>query len=121
MAIEKIKIIFIEKDKEIEVETWVGLSILEVTRNNDIGLEGICEGSLTCTACHVVLEEKIYNMLKEPEDAEEDMLDTALSLTPTSRLGCQVILTKEMNGMRVKLPIATREICHKLCESCKTL
>lgn len=110
MAAEKIKVIFIENDKETEVEALVGLSILEVAHNNDIDLEGACEGSLACATCHVVLEEKIYNNLEEPEEAEEDMLDLAFGLTHTSRLGCQIILTKELDGMRVKLPSATRNI-----------
>ncbi|MDC0864520.1 ferredoxin family 2Fe-2S iron-sulfur cluster binding protein [Rickettsiaceae bacterium] len=110
MTPEKIKIIFIEGEREIEVEDLVGLSILEVAHNNDIDLEGACEGSLACATCHVVLEDKIYNKLDEPEEAEEDMLDLAFGLTHTSRLGCQVILTKELDGMRVKLPSATRNI-----------
>jgi 2Fe-2S ferredoxin len=110
MAAEKIKVIFIENDQEKEVEALVGLSILEVAHNNDIDLEGACEGSLACATCHVVLEEKIYNILEAPEDAEEDMLDLAFGLTHTSRLGCQIILTKELDGMRIKLPSATRNI-----------
>lgn len=107
---EKIKVIFIEGDQEKEVEALVGLSILEVAHQNNIDLEGACEGSLACATCHVILEEKIYHSLEEPSEAEEDMLDLAFGLTHTSRLGCQVILTKELDGMRVKLPSATRNI-----------
>jgi ferredoxin len=110
MAAEKIKVIFLEGEKEIEVEALVGLSILEVAHTNEIDLEGACEGSLACATCHVVLEDKIYNTLEEPEEAEEDMLDLAFGLTHTSRLGCQIILTKELDGMRIKLPSATRNI-----------
>jgi len=110
MAAEKIKVIFLEGEKEIEVEALVGLSILEVAHSNEIDLEGACEGSLACATCHVVLEDKIYNTLEEPEEAEEDMLDLAFGLTHTSRLGCQIILTKELDGMRIKLPSATRNI-----------
>ena len=110
MAMEKIKIIFIEGGKEKEVEALVGLSILQVAHQNDIDLEGACEGSLACATCHVVLEEKIYNKLEQPEEAEEDMLDLAFGLTHTSRLGCQIILTKELEGMRIMLPSATRNI-----------
>lgn len=110
MVAEKIKVIFVEGDQEREIEALVGLSILEVAHNNDIDLEGACEGSLACATCHVVLEDKIYNMLDEPEEAEEDMLDLAFGLTHTSRLGCQIILTKELDGMRIKLPSATRNI-----------
>ena len=110
MTSEKIKVIFIEGDKETEIEALVGLSILEVAHNNDIDLEGACEGSLACATCHVVLEEKVYNALEEAEEAEEDMLDLAFGLTHTSRLGCQIILAKELDGMRIKLPSATRNI-----------
>lgn len=110
MSAEKVKVIFIEGDKETEVEALVGLSILEVAHENDIDLEGACEGSLACATCHVVLEEKIYNMLDEPEEAEEDMLDLAFGLTHTSRLGCQIILSKELDGMRIVVPSATRNI-----------
>lgn len=110
MPAEKIKVIFVEGEKETEVEALVGLSILEVAHDNDIDLEGACEGSLACATCHVVLEDTIYNMLEEPEEAEEDMLDLAFGLTHTSRLGCQIILTKQLDGMRIKLPSATRNI-----------
>jgi ferredoxin len=113
MAGEKIKVIFIvEGEKEIEVEAPIGLSILEVAHQHmeEINLEGACEGSLACATCHVILEEKIYNALPEPEEAEEDMLDLAFGLTRTSRLGCQVIFTKELEGMRIRLPFATRNI-----------
>ncbi len=110
MTAEKVKVIFIESDKETEVEALVGLSILEVAHNNDIDLEGACEGSLACATCHVILENDVYDKLGEPEEAEEDMLDLAFGLTHTSRLGCQIILTKELDGIRVKLPSATRNI-----------
>ena len=110
MTVEKIKVIFVEGEEEKTVEALVGLSILEVAHQNDIDLEGACEGSLACATCHVVLEEKIYNSLPAPEEAEEDMLDLAFGLTRTSRLGCQIILTQELDGMRVILPSATRNI-----------
>ncbi len=110
MAAETIKVIFIENDQEIMVETPIGLSILEVAHENGIDLEGACEGSLACATCHVILEDKIYNNLDKPEEAEEDMLDLAFGLTHTSRLGCQIILTKKLDGIRVKIPSATRNI-----------
>ena len=110
MVAEKIKVIFIEGDREKEVEALVGLSILEVSHQNNIDLEGACEGLLACATCHVVLEQKIYQMLEEPQEAEEDMLDLAFGLTHTSRLGCQVILTKKLDGIRIKIPSATRNI-----------
>lgn len=56
----------------------------------DVDLEGACEGSIACSTCHVILSPEHYNMLPEPEDDENDMLDMAFGLTDTSRLGCQV-------------------------------
>lgn len=110
MAAETVKVIFVTDDSEKEVEALVGLSVLEVAHENEIDLEGACEGSLACATCHVILEEEIYNSLDEPEEAEEDMLDLAFGLTHTSRLGCQIILTKELDGIRVRLPSATRNV-----------
>ena len=94
----------------MEVEALVGLSVLEVAHHNNIDLEGACEGSLACATCHIILEENIYNTIEQPTEAEEDMLDLAFGLTHTSRLGCQIILTKELDGMKIKVPSATRNI-----------
>lgn len=72
---------------------------------------GACGGSCACSTCHVIVEdEKLYDMMPEPEDDENDMLDLAFGLTETSRLGCQVVMTKELDGMRVKLPSMTRNM-----------
>lgn len=48
--------------------------------------------------------------MPEPDDDENDMLDLAFGLTETSRLGCQVIMNEELNGLRVKLPAMTRNM-----------
>lgn len=71
---------------------------------------GACEGSLACSTCHVILDAKSYAKLKEPTDEENDMLDLAFGLTSTSRLGCQVCLTPELEGLVAKLPSATRNM-----------
>lgn len=72
---------------------------------------GACECSLACSTCHVVVEdEEVYDSLPEPSEEEEDMLDLAFGLTETSRLGCQVVLTPEIDGIVVRLPAATRNM-----------
>lgn len=73
-------------------------------------LPGACEGSVACSTCHVILSSEFYDKLPEPEDDENDMLDMAFALTDTSRLGCQVKLTKELDGMSATLPSATRNM-----------
>mmetsp|Transcript_42573 Transcript_42573/g.69212 ORF Transcript_42573/g.69212 Transcript_42573/m.69212 type:complete len:206 (+) Transcript_42573:8-625(+) len=67
-------------------------------------LEGACEASLACSTCHVILDDDSYDKLDLPEEEEDDMLDQATCLTATSRLGCQIILSKELDGMTVTLP-----------------
>jgi 2Fe-2S ferredoxin len=105
------KVIFVTQDnQEITVDAPAGLSVLEVAHQNNIDLEGACEGSLACSTCHVIVDPDWYNKLKAPLEAEEDMLDLAFHLTETSRLGCQIIMTEELDGLRVKLPSATRNM-----------
>ena len=52
----------------------------------------------------MILDQKTYDSLPYPEEEEEDMLDLAIGLTDTSRLGCQVRVTKEMEGIVVRIP-----------------
>ena len=71
---------------------------------------GACEGSVACSTCHVILSPEHYDIVPEPEDDENDMLDMAFGLTDTSRLGCQVVLTKQLDGITATLPAATRNM-----------
>src|SRR5207302_9227085 len=75
-----------------------------------IDIEGACEGSLACSTCHVIVDPEWYDLLKEASEDEEDMLDLAFGLTATSRLGCQIIITEELDGLVVKLPTSTRNL-----------
>jgi 2Fe-2S ferredoxin len=105
------KVIFITPQGERrEVDAAEGLSVLEVAHMNNIDLEGACEGSLACSTCHVVVDPEWYDLLPEATEDEEDMLDLAFGLTHTSRLGCQVIITPELDGLTVTLPAATRNM-----------
>tara|TARA_X000000950_G_C13871710_1_gene643176 strand:- start:1018 stop:1350 length:333 start_codon:yes stop_codon:yes gene_type:complete len=105
------KIIFIDSNGEEKVvDAELGLSILEVAHKNNIDLEGACEGSLACATCHVILEQNVFDKLEEPSEDEEDMLDLAFGLTHTSRLGCQIIMSEELDGIKVKLPSGTRNM-----------
>eukprot|EP00889_Picochlorum_renovo_P002876 jgi/Picre1/29906/NNA_005287.t1 len=99
-----------EKDGSVvTVEAPLGENLLEVAHSNEIDLEGACEGSLACSTCHVIVEDQAYyDKIPEPDDDENDMLDLAFGLTDTSRLGCQVIATEELDGMHVTIPSATR-------------
>jgi 2Fe-2S ferredoxin len=105
------KMTFIKTDgSRMEVDAPVGLSVLEIAHRNDIDLEGACEGSLACSTCHVVIDPEWYDALVEASEDEEDMLDLAFGLTRTSRLGCQIIMTEELDGLTVSLPAGTRNL-----------
>lgn len=105
------KMVFIERDgNRKEVEAPAGLSILEIAHRNDVDIEGACEGSLACSTCHVIVDPAWYDRLEELSEDEEDMLDLAFGLTRTSRLGCQIIVTKDLDGLTVSLPGATRNL-----------
>ncbi|KAI8853054.1 2Fe-2S ferredoxin-type domain-containing protein [Chytridium lagenaria] len=99
--------------EKITVNAKDDWNLLDIAHTYDIELEGACEGSLACSTCHVVMEQKYYDKLEEPSDEENDMLDLAFGLTETSRLGCQVKMCKELDGMTVRIPSATRNVKHK--------
>jgi 2Fe-2S ferredoxin len=107
---ETVKIIFIAKGEKKEFIVPVGTTVLEAAHNNDIELEGACEGSLACSTCHVIVDKDFYSKLEEPTEDEEDMLDLAFGLSPTSRLGCQIIMTKELDGLTLVVPDETRNV-----------
>ena len=102
---------FIDRDgKELTVEAPLGNTILDNAHANDIDIEGACEGCMACSTCHVIVAPDWYKKLAAPSEDEEDMLDLVFGLTRTSRLGCQIEITKEMDGLRVQLPSETRNM-----------
>lgn len=67
-------------------------------------LERACGGTMACSTCHVLLDEKTFQSTPPASEAEEDMLDLAYGVNSTSRLSCQVILEDYMEGMVVEIP-----------------
>ncbi len=105
------KMTFVERDgNRREVDAPVGLSLLEIAHRHDIDIEGACEGSMACSTCHVIVDEAWFDKLPEPSEDEEDMLDLAFGLTRTSRLGCQLVISEELDGLTVALPKETRNM-----------
>ena len=88
--------------KKINAED--GLTLMEVARDNDLGIEGTCGGSISCCTCHVVIEKDWFSKVGPANPDEEDMLDLAVDLQPTSRLGCQIEVTPELDGLIVNVP-----------------
>jgi len=103
------KMTFIETDgTRREVDAPLGLSVLEIAHKHGLDLEGACEGSLACSTCHIIVEPDWYDVLPDATEDEEDMLDLAFGLSKTSRLGCQIIMTEELDGLTVRLPAGAR-------------
>ncbi|MBF0423757.1 MAG: 2Fe-2S iron-sulfur cluster binding domain-containing protein [Magnetococcales bacterium] len=96
------RITFLPMNKTVEVPA--GTTLLEAAHAHDIALEGACEGSLACSTCHVIVDQGWYGRMDPAQEDEEDLLDRAFGLTPTSRLGCQVAITDQLDGLRVTIP-----------------
>ncbi|CAK9804498.1 Adrenodoxin-like protein 2, mitochondrial [Anthophora plagiata] len=105
---QEVNITFVKASGErITAKGKVGDTILDIVVNNEIDLDGYgaCEGTLTCSTCHLIFPKDIYDSLPDkPTDEELDMLDLAYELTDTSRLGCQIVMTKELDGIEVRVP-----------------
>lgn len=104
-----IQITFLQPDEtERTVTARIGETLLQTAHRNDIDLEGACEGVCACSTCHLILPQDLYDSLEEPSEDEEDMLDMAFGLQETSRLGCQITVSPEMEGVVLEMPKATR-------------
>jgi ferredoxin len=106
----KFKYRYLSDNTEVEVTAKEGQNLLEIAHNNDIDLEGACEASLACSTCHIILDDSLYKSIPEACEEEEDLLDMAFALSTTSRLGCQVNVTKAFEGTTVCIPAATRNL-----------
>ena len=87
-----------------DIEAPSGLSVMEIARLHGLGIEGACDGSIACATCHVIVDAAYAGRLDEASAEEEDMLDLAVGVQPTSRLGCQIVLTEDLDGLTVRLP-----------------
>lgn len=106
---DTVNVVYIDRSgKRIPVKAKVGDNVLFLARQHGIDLEGACEASLACSTCHVYVKDDYYDKLPPPEEREDDMLDMAPVLQENSRLGCQIILTPELDGIELTLPRVTR-------------
>ena len=100
------KITYIEHNgKKHTIDVANGLSIMEgAIQNNIPGIDADCGGSMACATCHVYVKEEWFNNLPQKEQGEEDMLDMAFEPKKNSRLSCQILVSKELDGIVVDLP-----------------
>ena len=87
-----------------KVEAEDGNTVLEVAHRHGFDLQGTCEGCMACSTCHVIVDEDGFTKLDDASEEEEDILDLAYNVRPTSRLGCQICLSSALDGLVVTLP-----------------
>lgn len=102
-----IKVTFIEHDGTVRsVEVVEGTSLMEAAVGNLVpGIDGDCGGACACATCHLFLEPEWVDKLKPAEDMEKSMLELAEGSGPGSRLGCQVKLSRALDGIVVRTPL----------------
>jgi 2Fe-2S ferredoxin len=101
-----LKITFIQPDdSEQVVETEPGMTLMEAAKLHNIpGIEAECGGACACATCHVYVDEAWRDKTGSPSQMEEDMLDFAFDVREQSRLSCQIKLTAELDGLKVRVP-----------------
>ena len=100
------KITFITFDgKKFDVDAENGSTVMENAVKNSVpGIEAECGGACACATCHVYVDDAWAAKTGDPEVMEEDMLDFAYDVQPTSRLSCQIKVSDELDGLVVRVP-----------------
>ena len=100
------KITYITSENETHtIDVDNGLTVMEgAVQNNIPGIDADCGGGMACATCHVYVTEDWFDKLTKKEDGEEDMLDMAYEPKKNSRLSCQIIVSDELDGLKVNIP-----------------
>jgi ferredoxin-2, mitochondrial len=88
-------------EHEVPCPIDMNLNLMEICKMNELGVEGTCGGMALCASCQVYIETDHH--LRETSEAEIAMLDQAFHTKSNSRLGCQLKLNSEMNGLKVTI------------------
>ena len=105
------KVTFIDLDGlKTTINACSGISILEIAQSNGIDVEGACEGGMACSTCHLIVDPDWFDRLDAASEEEADILDLAYGLARTSRLGCQITLTEDLDGITFNLPNETSNL-----------
>ena len=106
-----IRITFIDRNGErVETQGETGDSLLSLGQAAGLPLEGTCEGQMACSTCHVIVAREWFGKLQPTSEEEEDMLDLAADVQPTSRLSCQIELSENLDGLEVTVPGAAYDM-----------
>ncbi len=85
----------------LDAPTDMSMNMMEVCKSHELPVEGTCGGMALCASCHMYILSE--HTLSEPSEDEENMLDQAFFVRPNSRLGCQIKITEDIDGLKVQL------------------
>ncbi|MCH8081712.1 MAG: 2Fe-2S iron-sulfur cluster binding domain-containing protein [Proteobacteria bacterium] len=107
-----LKITFLDPDGNSgkTVEAKSGLTLLDIAHQFEIEIEGVCGGDMACSTCHVFVSEKFLDKIPPISEEEEAILQFAAGRKANSRLGCQITLSDELDGLEVQLPEETESL-----------
>ncbi|MBK9734771.1 MAG: 2Fe-2S iron-sulfur cluster binding domain-containing protein [Saprospiraceae bacterium] len=88
-------------EHHLDAPTDMAMNMMEVCKSYELPVEGICGGMALCASCHMYVLSDHH--LTEASDDEENMLDQAFFVKSNSRLGCQIKITKAIQGLKVQL------------------
>ncbi|TMM48874.1 2Fe-2S iron-sulfur cluster binding domain-containing protein [Qipengyuania marisflavi] len=95
---------------DVIADADAGDNLLRVAQVAGLPLEGTCEGQMACSTCHVIVGKEWFAKLPDASEEEEDMLDLAAGVQPTSRLSCQIVLGEELDGLTVSIPAESHDM-----------
>ena len=100
------KITYVTSENETHtIDVDIGLTVMEgAVQNNIPGIDADCGGGMACATCHVYVTQDWFDRLPKKEDGEEDMLDMAYEPKKNSRLSCQIVVSDELDGLKVNIP-----------------
>lgn len=102
------KIIVTDQDGKVhELEGIEGWRVMEIIRDHGLPIKAECGGCCSCATCHVYVDEEWIPKLYPPRDDEQDLLDTAPDVQDNSRLSCQILMSEELDGLKVTLAPGT--------------
>ncbi len=100
------KITYVDHEgNELVIDARNGETVMETAIKNSVpGIDADCGGACACATCHVYVDEAFMETVGTAEDMESSMLDFAENVQPNSRLSCQIIVSDELDGLRVTTP-----------------
>lgn len=91
------------KGQEHALEAVEGWRVMEIIREYGLPIKAECGGACACATCHVYVDEAWMDKIPPMRDDEEEMLDEAFNLQDNSRLSCQIIMSEELDGLKVTI------------------